>query len=351
MKHSFVPFILFMTGILFCLSLPAQENKIGKASGQAYVFKMQEFHQRDGLPNLFHKITTQRQVCIAYIGGSITAAKEGWRDLTFGWFRTTFPQTAFYQVDAAIGGTGSALGVFRLEHDVFAGKPDLLFVEFAVNDAGETRENIIRSMEGLVRKTWAAFPKTDICFVYTTAEKYCGDLVNGIPHPASEAMEEVAEHYGIPSIHVGIEIARLYAQGKLILSGEPSENKRTIVFTKDHTHPLSESGHPLYAGIVVKYLSEMRKKALEKVHYLFEPYIPDNWQKAKMVDVSQTELIGEWTKLPEDHPIVQRFKQTMSSIYQAKPGAMVRFKFKGRIIGIYFEILYCPVTLPLAKRY
>jgi lysophospholipase L1-like esterase len=36
--------------------------------------------------------------------------------------------------DAAIGGTGSQLGVFRLERDVLRHKPDLVFVEFAVND-------------------------------------------------------------------------------------------------------------------------------------------------------------------------------------------------------------------------
>jgi lysophospholipase L1-like esterase len=36
--------------------------------------------------------------------------------------------------DAAIGGTGSQLGVFRLDRDVLRHKPDLVFVEFAVND-------------------------------------------------------------------------------------------------------------------------------------------------------------------------------------------------------------------------
>ena len=331
MKYSFVQLLLFITGILFCLALPAQENRNKKAP----VLKMQEFHQRDGLPNVFHKIASQRQVRIGYIGGSITEATEGWRDLTFCWFRLKFPQTAFYQVNAAIGGTGSNLGVFRMEHDVFTGKPDLLFVEFAINDAGETRENILKSMEGLIRKTWAAFPRTDICFVYTTAEKECIDLVNGRPLLSSEAMEELAEYYGIPSINVGIEIARLYSQGRLVLCAAPSENEHIIVFTEDHTHPLSESGHPLYANVVVKYLEKMSKKGYKAYHELPTPYVPDNWQDAKMIDVSQTELIGNWTMLVKDSPVAQQFKQFMPSIYQAKPGAMMLFKFKGRGIGIY----------------
>ena len=35
-----------------------------------------------------------------------------------------------------MGGTGSDLGVFRLQHDVLRQRPDLVFIEFAVNDAG-----------------------------------------------------------------------------------------------------------------------------------------------------------------------------------------------------------------------
>jgi hypothetical protein len=313
----------------------SQESKFTGNKKDYPVFKMQEFHQREGLPNLFYKIATQRQVRIGYIGGSITEAKDGWRDLTFSWFRLTFPQTAFYQINATIGGTGSNLGVFRMEHDMLEYKPDLLFVEFAVNDSEEPRESILRSMEGIVRKTWAAFPNTDICFIYTTAEKFCPDLMNGKPHPASQAMEEVAEYYGIPSIHVGMEIARLYAQGKLILSGDPAENAHTIVFTKDHTHPLSESGHPLYANIVVKYLDKMRKKAKQTKHTLPLPYVRDNWQAAQMIDISQTELLGKWTKLFGDNPIVQQEEKFMPSIYQAKPGSSMHFRFRGSVLGFY----------------
>ena len=336
MRLSILPVILLATGIFFSVCLSAGETSKEKSPlTTAPIFKMQEFHQRNGLPNVFKKIATQRQVRIGYIGGSITEAKDGWRDLTFSWFRLTYPQTAFYQVNATIGGTGSNLGVFRMEHDVFTSKPDLLFVEFAVNDAGSTREDILKSIEGLIRKTWITFPNTDMCLVYTTAESYVNDLVNGKPHHASEAMEELAQHYGIPSIHMGMVIARLYAKGKLILSGEPSENERTIVFTKDHTHPLSESGHPLYASVVVKYLAKMGKFAALKKHELPAPYVPQNWQEAKMIDVSQTDRIGDWTMLPEDSPLVQQFRQFMPSIYQAKPGAMMRFKFKGRVLGIY----------------
>lgn len=330
MKSSITQLVFFITGIFWCFSLTAQESPNKKVD----VFKMQEFHQRSGLPNVFHKIATQRQIRIGYIGGSITEAKDGWRDLTFSWFRLNFPKTAFYQVNATIGGTGSNLGVFRLEHDVFQDKPDLLFIEFAVND-GDTPTSL-RSMEGIVRKTWEAFPNSDICFIYTTAEVYCRAMVDeGKPVYAVDEHEKVANHYGVPSINVGLQVARMYSKGKLLLSADPSENEHTIVFTKDHTHPLPESGHPLYGSLIAKYLEKMSKKAAEKTHLLPAPYTTDNWQAAQMIEVLQTERTGNWVKLSEDHQIVQQFKQFMPSIYQAKPGATMRFKFKGRVLGIY----------------
>ncbi len=45
-----------------------------------------------------------------------------------------YPQARFKFHDAAIGGTGSQLGVFRLDRDVLARHPDLVFVDFSAND-------------------------------------------------------------------------------------------------------------------------------------------------------------------------------------------------------------------------
>ena len=45
-----------------------------------------------------------------------------------------YPQARFKFRDAAIGGTGSQLGVFRLDRDVLARRPDLVFLDFSAND-------------------------------------------------------------------------------------------------------------------------------------------------------------------------------------------------------------------------
>src|SRR4051794_5378254 len=93
----------------------------------------EEFTARKGLPNFLWKLLhTKDTVTIAYLGGSITEAKNGWRDQTFAWLQKQYPKVAFKQIDAAIGGTPSSLGAYRLNEHVLKYKPDLLFVEFAV---------------------------------------------------------------------------------------------------------------------------------------------------------------------------------------------------------------------------
>jgi hypothetical protein len=119
----------------------------------------QECRPRAGLTNFFAKANTPgADIKIAYFGGSITA-QTGYRVKTLAWFKEAYPQAKFSEINAAIGGTGSDLGVFRLKQDVLDQKPDLMFVEFAVNDGGAAPELIQRCMEGIVRQTWRALPE------------------------------------------------------------------------------------------------------------------------------------------------------------------------------------------------
>lgn len=306
-----------------------------KKEQQISLEKLKEFHKRDGLANFFLKIKISRKVQIAYFGGSITAADNGWRNMTFSWFQTKFPQTIFCQTNGTIGGTGSDLGVFRIEHDILEDKPDLVFVEFAVNDGGKTRAQVLQTMEGIIRKIWKACPNADICFVYTIEQNDISDLVNGKIHPVVRAMEELADYYGIPSIHMGIEVARLFKEGKLLFAANPVENQRTIVFTQDHCHPLSESGHPLYAATVVKYMDQMKNHFKASPHFLATYYLSNNWEDARMINISNVEMIGNWTKLPNDQGLAAQFSKNLPSVYKGMPGSKLNFKFKGIALGLY----------------
>lgn len=332
-KKGCVILLFFAFSVFPVFSQPVNPNlEKGKKSP---LWKLEEFHRRDGLSNLFWKIQNSRQVRIAYLGGSITSANEGWRELTFNWFRLNYPHTAFYQTNAAIGGTGSLLGAFRIE-ELIKEKPDLIFVEFAVNDENDMSLNRrVQSMEGIVRKTWEALPNTDICIVYTTAVKFCVPLIEeGRQYDAVLDHEKIADQYKIPSIDMGIEVARLCVKGKLLLAADPAENANSIVFFKsaDYYHPLSESGHPVYASVVVRCLQKMSKNAKNKKHRLPAPFKTDNWQKSQLVYPEQTELQGDWVQVPES--LKNQFG-TVDKLWKAGPGAVMKFSFDGDELGFY----------------
>lgn len=107
--------------------------------------------ERHGLNNSLFKMKSRDTVRVAYLGGSITA-QPGWRVYSLNWFKENYPNTKFVEINAAIGGTGSPFGVYRLKDQVLQYNPDLVFIEFAVNDASTNPEEITRSMEGIVRQ-------------------------------------------------------------------------------------------------------------------------------------------------------------------------------------------------------
>ncbi|MBN2137192.1 MAG: hypothetical protein JW720_05250 [Sedimentisphaerales bacterium] len=313
-------------------------------SGQDYPLRdAQEYRVRDGLANFFRKLQAGNEVRIAYLGGSITA-QEGWRPKTLKWFQEQYPDAKISQINAAIGGTGSDLGVFRLGHDVLRHKPDLLFVEFAVNDGGAPPHSIHQAMEGIVRQTYAADAETNICFVYTLVAGWAQTLRNGKFPQAASAMEQVADHYGIPSIHMGLEAAKMEGEGKLIFTAakpKTDEEKKAvgdkIIFSPDSVHPYIDTGHELYLQAVVRGMEAIRKAGKPGTHILPKPFVPDHWQAAKMVPISRAKLSKAWRKLDtNEHNLAGRFRDRMPEMhFTNQPGESIEIRFKGTGLRIY----------------
>ena len=323
---------------------------IGNGSGLQPVQQPEPLHSavectvRRGLPNVFQKWATSQEVRVAYLGGSITA-QNGWRPKTLAWFNQQHPNSKSVEINAAIGGTGSDLGVFRLKQDVLDHKPDLLFVEFAVNDGGAPTDRILKAMEGIVRQTWKANPRTDICFVYTLTEGMLGDLDAGkFPHSAS-VMEQIADHYGIPSIHFGVEVARLHREGKLIFSGQATKEqadqmaqKGQVLFSPDGVHPFEATGHELYLQAVKRGFAQIEKAGVAPgPHELPAQNRPDNWEQAKLVPLSRATLSYAWQKLdPLTDPKASQYRQYLPDLWKAeRPGAYMQFRFKGSTLLVY----------------
>jgi hypothetical protein len=300
-----------------------------------------ECRARGGLPNFLARAAAGGEISVAYFGGSITAA-NGWRPKSFAWLKQQFPKAQFKELNAAIGGTGSDLGVFRNQHDVLSHKPNLVFVEFAVNDGGADPVRIQQTMEGIVRQTWKNDSTTDICFVYTLAHNQLDDLAKGKFQRSASAMEAVAEHYGIPSIHFGIEVAKQVKAGKLLFKGEVKKGESPMgppmIFSTDGVHPLAETGHELYLQTIQRSWPALTAAAGKAApHQLGAPLRADNWEAAKMVPLTQAMLQGPWEKLdPAKNGQAKAFAARMPALWKAcAPGASLTFAFRGRAAAIY----------------
>jgi len=150
-----------------------------------------ECNVRSGIGHVMEKIRAGGEVRVAYFGGSITEM-DGWRRMSREWLQARYPACSFAEIAAAIGGTGSSLGVYRFRQDVLEKNPDLIFVEFATNDSNDAVENIWRNFDGFIRQAWRRNPEIDIVFVYTITQAMESDYRRGLCNRAAGAMEQLA---------------------------------------------------------------------------------------------------------------------------------------------------------------
>ncbi|HAT12012.1 MAG TPA: hypothetical protein DCS97_15845 [Planctomycetes bacterium] len=189
---------------------------------------------RDGLPNAASKLQRGGPFTIVFLGGSITVggSADGYVEQTAAWLRKAYPQTVITCVNAGISGTDSGFGAKRFDRDVLAHKPDLVLIEFSVNDGDADHT---RDMERMVHKTWLADPTTDLVFFYTLAQRHLEDYAAGVLPKAAAFHERVAAHYGVPTIGLAHDVAAQLASGTLAWE----------TFAKDSCHPIA-SGYRIY---------------------------------------------------------------------------------------------------------
>ena len=323
--------------------LPAAEPEFPLAEAK-------ECRPRTGLPNFLAKAQgvfgsgERPEIKVAYLGGSITA-QPGWRVKSLAHFRESYPSVKFIEINAAIGGTGSDLGVFRLQQDVLSKQPDLLFVEFAVNDGGAAPDQIIRCMEGIVRQTWRANPSCDICFVYTLVEGMAPTVAGGKFQRSASAMEKVADHYGIPTIHLGLEVSRLTKEGKLLwktpLPKTPEQKAALgdkIAFAADGVHPHVETGHQLYLEAITRSLPAIGQASGKPMkHVLPAPLAADNFEDAGLVSVAAAKLPAGVAPLdPAKDATAKAFADRLPALVRlTEAGQAIEFKFKGTHCAVY----------------
>ncbi len=207
---------------------------------------------RSDLNNLYNKMRENSAVRVTYLGGSVTvgagatnAEANSWRALTYQWLLANSPKAVVLQNNVAIGGTGSHLGAFRTQTDVVAANPDLLFVEFAVNDnycGTHSAGNSTLYFEQIVRQVREALPECEIIAVYVT-DTYASKLADAALGSVAKAHDAVCEKYGITSINVGGALWREIRQTGTQWSD----------YVSDVVHP-ADAGYRIYADCIIEYL-------------------------------------------------------------------------------------------------
>ena len=319
----------------FVLSLAAVAWSCSLGAAECQTVPAQKIRAREGIGHVMAKIRAGQRVTVAYLGGSITAA-NGWRPKTTAWLQKTFPNARFEEVHAAIGGTGSDLGVFRVGHDALEHHPDLLLVEFAVNDGGALPDAIWRNMEGIVRQTWRKDPKTDIVFTYTIHEGMIGEVKKGLCPRSTSAMELLADFYGIPSVNFQVPVIELLKQDKLVFKADKQPEGDKIWFAADGCHP-RDVGHEIYLKLVAEAITQMKdSRPADHQAKLAKTFVADNAEAAKMVPVQEKMLSGDWKALAAGDDKQKAFGRQMGQIWMAsRPGSTLHFKFKGSAAKLY----------------
>lgn len=178
------------------------------------------------LLDVFSRAHAGKPLRAVAMGGSITQAGEGW---VGEWLRGQFPKSVVTMHNAGMSATGSDLGVFRIERDVIACQPDLVFIEFAVNDGALSDVDAIRYVESLVVRLKSLEHPPAIVFLETAAR---GGSNRG-------RHQQVARHYGL--VDVDLQNA---LDAHLLSEGFPWE-----ALLSDDVHP-NEKGHAFYANAI-----------------------------------------------------------------------------------------------------
>jgi lysophospholipase L1-like esterase len=276
---------------------------------------------RRNIGAFFDKIRAGKPVTVAYFGGSITAGagasdanKTSYRALVTSWLRSRFPQAQITELNAGANGTGSAYGSIRARRDVIAHKPDLVFLEFTLNDVHHPEDAVKRSLEGVIRQFLSVPQPPEIVMLYPATPAR---------DPRVEWHEAIAKYYAIPIINLHDLIQAAAASGKI--------TKAT--FGKDGICPLDE-GHKLYAGFMTAFLAEQENLKSSSPIKVFPPaLVSDEMTYGELRPFAEVKHGAEW----RTEPISDRTLPA-ALLVSDKAGAQIEIVFEGTAVGFTYRL-------------
>ena len=195
------------------------------------------------LKNLMKRAANGESLVIGFLGGSITQGSLSstpetcYAYLVYEWWKKSFPNAEFSFVNGGIGGTTSHYGGARAWKDVLCYRPDIVTVDFSVND--DANEFFEETYEGTLRRLLMA-PSAPAVIVLNNVFYDTGKN-------AQEYHNRIADHYGIPHVSIKDTIFPDVESGKIVRAD----------ITPDNLHP-NDKGHRLVADEICKLLDSIK---------------------------------------------------------------------------------------------
>lgn len=194
--------------------------------------------------NIVNRADKGETIKLAFIGGSITqgcAAKDikgSYSYLVYKWWCERFKDAPHEYINAGVGGTTSQYAVARVNEEILTYNPDIVFVEFSVND--DNSDFYMETYESLIRRIY--YHNKDVQIVLIHSIKYDDGFSSEQVHL------KVGKYYSLPSISMRPVLYDGIINGQYAMED----------ITGDGLHP-NDFGHELMSRVIINSLLEFEK--------------------------------------------------------------------------------------------
>jgi lysophospholipase L1-like esterase len=186
------------------------------------------------------KLRNKEVIRVGFIGGSITEGagadqlSRRYSSLVTTQLQDAFPGSTFIEINAGIGATNSRFASARMDEDLLSQNPDLIILDFAVNDTPLDSTETLETFEAVIRK--GLFQGRCPVVVFQALNSL-GDEGN------HRLQRRLAQHYSLPVIS--------YREACWPLIQAKSLDWQRVAV--DAVHP-NDTGHAVIAELLYDYL-------------------------------------------------------------------------------------------------
>lgn len=254
---------------------------------------------------------------VGFIGGSLTEGGHSWISATVDFLQEKMPEKKVQFLNAGKGGTGSPYGAARFMNDIGNYEPDMVFIEFAANDAGaQSEDNSKIYMESMVRMCANMKKVPVVIFLYapnpvendTVDYKKWADGVKW--------KEQIAKHYGLKSINIYEYMQEDFKKQKDENGYETFTDYLAPLYSRSGTGFDVHGGYGKYAEAILKAFSEdyegcFAKPSKDKTVFCsnYKNLVNARYDYIEP-DSKRMKYTGEWSTYTFDN----QFKETTSGI-------------------------------------